>query len=265
MSPVSPHERPGRLNFSKSKLEGGDSTVLRSAEAAAPGRYGPEFNRNAAHVGPRLLMVASGIVNMWSYGGPATFAVAELRRLECADNPDPVETMERGVAGLRRAYGELVAADERWQGTAALFTAMLCRKNRAVIAHIGDARAYLLRGGELTQLTRDHLLGQALIDDGIISADELGTDPKHSLITRWLDGQRESEPAEIIAHDAEPGDRYLLATHEIRTILSAKALRDLLQSTAGDPQQAADEIVAAARRADSHDGIACAVADLTVQ
>jgi protein phosphatase len=120
----------------------------------------------------------------------------------------------------------------------------------------------MLREGELTQLTRDHTVGQALIDEGAISAGELGSDGKHSYVVRWLAGEP-SEPPEIIAHEAAAGDRYLLATDGIQEILSFESLRDVLRDAPGDLQDIADEIAAQAFPAEEfHSGVTVVVADV---
>lgn len=66
---------------------------------------------------------------------------------------------------------------------------MLWRDTHVAIAHIGDTRAYMMRGDELTRLTSDHTIGQLRIEAGHIGPDELGSDPRDFTILRWLDGE----------------------------------------------------------------------------
>jgi protein phosphatase len=139
---------------------------------------------------------------------------------------------------------------------------MLWRGTHAAIAHIGSTRAYMLRGGELTQLTRDHTLGQLLVDEGRIRPDELGSDPRYSAaLTRWLDG-KPGEPADITAHEAAIGDRYVLCTDDIDRVMPPVTLRDVLRDTASDPQGAADAIAGIAFPAEQHGRLTCIIADV---
>ena len=72
------------------------------------------------------------------------------------------------------------------------------------MCHIGDSRGYLLREGELYQITHDHTLVQSLVDEGRISADDVSTHPQRSLLLRALDGRSVAEP-DLSVHDAQAG------------------------------------------------------------
>jgi len=239
-----------------------ERVALRYAVTAVAGPHGPEFHRDAAYAGPHLLVVAGGIENLSSPASPSAIAVGRLRRLDVlAGAPDLPASMERGMDDLRGHFRDLLSFDQRWRWTGTALTAMLWRGCAAVIAHIGDTRAYLLRGGELTQLTRDHTVGGMLLAEGLTSADEVGSDPRHKLIARWLGGEPD-EPAEIFTHEAAPGDRYLLCTAEIQDALSPGELRDVLRDTARGPQDVAGDITAAAFPVKSWGGLTCVVADV---
>jgi PPM family protein phosphatase len=101
-----------------------------------------------------------------------------------------------------------------------------------------------------------------LIEAGIIRPDELGSDPQHSsFIARWLDG-KSGEPADITAHEAAIGDRYVLCTDGMDRIMSPGTLRDVLRDTAGDPQDVADTIAGIAFPAEQYGSLTCIVADV---
>jgi protein phosphatase len=248
-------------------VTGDERAALRYAVACEPGRWGPQFTADAAYAGPHLLVVAHGIQHLSSPGSPGKIAIDELRRLDVPVDPaDLAVSAESGLAGLRATFGRLLAGDPGWNGTGALLTAMLWQDIHAVIAHVGHTRAYLLRGGELTQLTHDHTIRQALLEAGI-SPGELESDSRYSAITRWLgplDGQS-SEPADVIVHEAALGDRYLLSTASVHEVVSFEVLRDCLRGAEGDPQAAADRIVRAAAPARDRHDVTCIVADIVSQ
>lgn len=242
-----------------------ERVALRYAVAFEPGIYGPEFSRDAAYAGPHLLVVADGIQNLSSPDSPSKIAIEKLRYLDVpADPSDLTVSMENGLAGLRETFGQLLEDDPRWSRTGTVLTAMLRQDIHAVIAQVGDTRAYMMRHDELTQLTHDHTIGQILLDEGHISPSELKLDSKYSAVTRWLGGES-SEPADIIVHEAALGDRYLLSTDGVHELVSFEILRDCLRGTEGDPRAAVDRIVREAAPAEHYDNFTCIVADIVSQ
>jgi protein phosphatase len=247
-------------------VAGDDRAVLRFAVASSTSTDGWAWNQVAAYAGSRLLVVADGSRTMSSPGSASAIAVEELRRLDIITGaPDLAASLERGVESLRETLHGLLAGDRHWEGTGACVTAMLWRGTHAVIAHIGSTRAWMLRGGELTQLTRDHTLGQLLLEEGMITPDQVGSDPLHaSALTRWLDGQS-SEPADIIAHEAAIGDRYVLCTG-IDRIMPERVFRDIARNAAGSAQDLADELAGmASPAAAQYHQFTCIVADAVEQ
>jgi serine/threonine protein phosphatase PrpC len=240
-----------------------DAAALRYAVASNEGTNGSEFNMTAVYAGPHLLAIAGGIENMSSPGSASAIAVGELRRLDVLTDASTLTTsLECGIEGLRETLRELLAGDPRWEGTGTRLTAMLWRDTHTAIAHIGNMRAYMLRGGELTQLTRDHTYGQLLVEAGSIRPDEMGSDPRYSsVVVRWLDG-KSGEPADITVHEAAIGDRYVLCTDGIDRVMSSGALRDVLRETARDPHAAADTIAGVAFPAEQYGSLTCIVADV---
>lgn len=242
-----------------------EQAALRYAVASEPGIHGPEFVTDAAYAGPHLLVVAHGIQNLSSPGSPGKIAIGKLRRLDVLVDPAALAvSAEDGLAGLRETLG----GDPRWDGTGVLLTAMLWQGLHAVIAHVGDTRAYLLRGGELTQLTPDHTIRQEILDEGLASPGELEPDPRYSAVTRWL-GQLDGEPspsapADVIVHEAAPGDRYLLSTAGVHEVVSLEVLGDCLRRAA-DPQDAVDRIAREAAPGRDYKDFTCIVADIVNQ
>lgn len=225
------------------------------------------FSNHTAYAGPHMLVIADGIQHMSSPGRPSVIAVEELRRLDVlTDASGLAATLERGIEGLRETFRGLLAGDPGWDMTGVLLTAMLWRGTRAAIAHIGSTRAYMLRGGDLTQLTRDHTLGQELAEAGIIRPDETGSDPRYtSVMVRWLGLGRDSEPADITAHEAAIGDRYVLCTGGIERAMPPGTLRDILRDTARDPQDIADELAGTPLPAREYLRFTYIVADVVAQ
>ncbi len=139
-------------------------------------------------------------------------------------------------------------------------TALLWSDGHAAVCHIGDSRGYLLRDGELYQITHDHTLVQSLVDEGRISADDVSTHPQRSLLLRALDGRSIAEP-DLSVHESLPGDRYLLCSDGLSGVVSDETLRDTL-STIEDPEIATRQLIDLAIHGGGPDNITCIVADV---
>ncbi|MEM1434994.1 MAG: Stp1/IreP family PP2C-type Ser/Thr phosphatase [Pseudomonadota bacterium] len=124
---------------------------------------------------------------------------------------------------------------------------------RWLFANIGDSRAYLLRDGALTQVTRDHSVVQELTEQGVLTADEARVAPNRHVITRAVGLEPEVDP-DIAELERQGGDLVLLCSDGLTDMLHEEAIVDVL--TASDSLAvAADQLVAAANRAGGVDNI----------
>ena len=125
--------------------------------------------------------------------------------------------------------------------------------------HIGDTRAYLLRGGELFQITHDHTVVQSLIDEGRLTAEEAVSHPERSLLLRALDGA--GVTADLSLHEARPGDRYLLCSDGLTSVVPGARIHQVLRTAAG-PEQVVGDLIGLANSGGGPDNIACVAADI---
>jgi protein phosphatase len=138
--------------------------------------------------------------------------------------------------------------------------ALLFAGSRVGLAHVGDSRCYLLRDGELTQITHDHTYVQALVDEGKISEAEADTHPRRSVITNVLDGRSDVEP-DLSVREARVGDRYLVCSDGLTgPVNSLETLQEAL--SIADPQGAVDRLVQLALRGGGPDNVTVIVADV---
>ena len=136
---------------------------------------------------------------------------------------------------------------------------MLWSGSQLGLVHIGDSRAYLVRDGEMFQITQDHTLVQSLLDDGKITAEEVASHPQRFMLLRALDGGS-SEP-DLQLREARPGDRYLLCSDGLHQVVDADALARVLL-TVSDPDRAAADLIALAIDGGGPDNVSCIVADV---
>ncbi|GAA0348571.1 protein phosphatase 2C domain-containing protein [Actinoallomurus spadix] len=220
-----------------------------------------EGNEDSAYAGSRLLAVADG---MGGHVGGEIASAAAIETLKPLDRDFPahelVGALEQAVHRANETLHSIVEGDPSLQGMGCTLTAMLWNGPQVALVHIGDSRAYLLRNGELFQITHDHTLVQSLVDEGRITLDEAASHPQRSLLLRALDGRGEVDP-DIALREAQLGDRYLLCSDGLSTVVSAETIHHAL-STAAEPDQAVRQLIDLANRGGGPDNITCVVADV---
>ena len=135
----------------------------------------------------------------------------------------------------------------------------LLRKNRCFIANIGDSRAYRLRKGRMTQLTRDHSVVSELIEKGHIEPEEAANHNASGQITRYI-GMEEKACSHVRSFALKKADRFLLCTDGLTDMVAEKDIAAVLRAET-DPQSACNSLVAAANKAGGHDNITTLIID----
>ncbi len=220
-------------------------------------------NQDSGYAGPWLLAVCDGVGGAARGDIASGVAVNELRQLDEA--PGSVDLLVRVTDGLHEAHESIagqVDNDPALSGTSTTATVALFDGHRIAIGHIGDSRGYLLRGGELSQITSDHTFVQSLIDEGRISPEEARIHPHRNLILKALDGLHEVEP-DLFTIALTPGDRVFLCSDGACGVLEDARMADILSS--GSPEFAAIELVRASLDAGSSDNVTCVVADVLTE
>jgi PPM family protein phosphatase len=220
-----------------------------------------EGNEDSAYAGPRLLAVADGMGGHAAGEVASALTIASMAELDAEQSGgDMLTALAMAVVTANARLQEKIIANPAVEGMGTTLTALLWSDGHAAICHIGDSRGYLLRDGELYQITHDHTLVQSLVDEGRISADDVSTHPQRSLLLRALDGRSIAEP-DLSVHESLPGDRYLLCSDGLSGVVSDETLRDTL-STIDDPEIATRQLIELAIRGGGPDNITCIVADV---
>jgi PPM family protein phosphatase len=241
------------------------SPTLRSAAGSDVGQR-RQMNQDSAATSPRLLVVADGM------GGHAHGEVASTVAVEAMLGADAtLRGTDMGGVDLLAVLGTaideaaarltgLANEDPELSGTGTTVVAFLVDGTRIGVLHIGDSRAYLLRDAEITRLTRDHTLVQALVDEGRISEDEAATHPRRSWLIRTLQDGTAAEP-DLFFHEGRVGDRYLICSDGLTAVLDDDELREVL---AAEPERASAvaRLIEIANEGGGPDNITCIVADL---
>jgi PPM family protein phosphatase len=220
-----------------------------------------EGNEDSAYAGPRLLAVADGMGGHAAGEVASALTIASMAELDSArPGGDMLKALSSAVAGANTRLQDRILANPAVEGMGTTLTALLWNDGHAAVCHIGDSRGYLLREGELYQITHDHTLVQSLVDEGRISADDVSTHPQRSLLLRALDGRSMAEP-DLSVHESMPRDRYLLCSDGLSGVVSDETLRDTL-ATIEDPEIATRQLIDLAIHGGGPDNITCIVADV---
>ena len=187
-----------------------------------------------------LYIVSDGLGGQFA-GALASKIVVEVlprliqERLDDADDlaePDVAEQVRGILYDLSQQVYEQTHGEPGLEGMGATVVLALLRDGEALIAHMGDSRAYRLRSGQLEQLTKDHSLVQLLIDSGDISPKEAATHPARGQVTRSVGMEGEPLP-EVQATDIIEGDRLLLCTDGLTGMLPESEVAGILMQRKG--------------------------------
>lgn len=224
------------------------------------GRY--KNNQDSGYAGTNLLVVADG---MGGYAGgdvASSLAIGNLIGLD-ADAPgaDALQELERCIHNAATEIRDRVVEEPDLRGMGTTVTAILRHGNRLALAHIGDSRAYLLRDGELTQVTADHTFVQRLVDEGQITSEEADRHPQRNIVLRVIGDVDAPEDVDSSVREAHLGDRWMLCSDGLSGFVSRETLAETLAGVP-DPGAAADQLIQLALRAGGADNITCVVADI---
>ena len=219
-------------------------------------------NQDSGYAGPHLLAVADGMGGHAGGDIASATVITELVEMD-HDSLTAAEASSRLGAAITSANDEIArtfADNAELEGMGTTVTALMRARNKLILAHIGDSRAYLLREGRLSQVTKDHSFVQTLIDEGRITEEEASTHPQRSVVTRVLTGAADDEP-DVGAREARQGDRYMLCSDGLSGFVALDTIEEIL--TGGTPPgRAADDLVSLAMRAGAPDNVTVVVADV---
>ncbi|ORW52894.1 serine/threonine protein phosphatase [Mycobacterium paraense] len=216
-------------------------------------------NEDSVYAGARLLALADGMGGHAAGEVASQLVIAALAHLD-DDEPggDLLAKLDAAVRSGNAAIAAQVEMEPDLEGMGTTLTAILFDGNRIGLVHIGDSRGYLLRDGELTQITKDDTFVQTLVDEGRITREEAHSHPQRSLIMRALTGH-EVEPT-LTMREARAGDRYLLCSDGLSDPVSDETILEALQIP--DVAESAYRLIELALRGGGPDNVTVVVADV---
>lgn len=208
-------------------------------------------NEDTFVVAPPLFAVCDGMGGAQA-GEVASGLAAETLAAAVADGRPLLAAAEQANAAVfQRAHDDI---DHTGMGTT--LTAVVLAGDTGHFAHIGDSRAYLLRGGALEQLSDDHSLVGEMVRDGRLSEEEAASHPHRSILSRAL-GTEPLARIDEFEVDLRAGDVLLLCSDGLSGAVPAEAIRKALGRA--DPDDAAAKLIAEARKHGGPDNITAVV------
>jgi PPM family protein phosphatase len=209
-------------------------------------------NEDSLVVRPPLFAVADGMGG--AKAGEVASAVAVDAVEGAQESSEPTEAQLANIVreANRRIY-DLAVADESRRGMGTTLTLAKLHGDEVSLAHVGDSRAYRLRGGELEQLTRDHSLVAELERSGQITPEAAEHHPQRSIITRALGPEPDVE-VDTYTLAGRDGDVFLICSDGLTSMISDAEVASILRS-AGSLDEAADGLVRAANQSGGKDNI----------
>ena len=209
-------------------------------------------NQDSLLVDEGVMGVADG---MGGHNGGETasrVAVQVLKNALRGKKPEP-RALVVGMEAANRRIFDMSRHDSALSGMGTTTTRLWENGTAVLICHVGDSRAYLLRDGELKQITEDHSVVAELLRGGVITPDMARTHPYRNVITRAV-GVDPMVTADIFSHDLKEGDVWMICSDGLYNMVPDESIAEILRE-AKDDETAAEELLAFALEAGGTDNI----------
>lgn len=222
-------------------------------------------NEDAIHASPEhaFAVLADGMGGYNAGEVASAMAVDAVRLRLQADLPNlserrrdalVLQLLNASVHEANKAILEAAEANVDCRGMGTTIVVAVFDEDRLAVAHVGDSRAYRLRGEELAQITKDHSLVQEQIDAGLVDPASAAYALHRNLVTRAVGVDPEME-VELHVHSIEEGDIYLLCSDGLSDMLDTDGMKSILQEHRASLETACETLVAEANAKGGHDNI----------
>ncbi len=220
-------------------------------------------NQDSGYAGRYLFLVADGMGG--HAGGDVASAIATKRIIETdreyASPHDAEFAIKSALLAANSLLAETVFEHSELTGMGTTVSGILRVDDKVAIAHIGDSRIYLYRGGHLEQVTADHTFVQRLVDSGRITPEEAAVHPRRSVLMRVLGDVDASPEIDTAVMDTAPGDRWLLCSDGLSSYVSEDKISAILESVPS-AKEAADRLVRESLDQGAPDNVTVVVVDV---
>ena len=204
-----------------------------------------EGNEDSGFVSPNVLAVADG---MGGYIGGEIASSAVIKKLAELlpilnnpeiDNDSREDLLRSSIFEMDSAIAEIGAQRPELVGMGTTLTSISLFNDYVLLLHVGDSRAYRIRGKKIEQISHDHTVVQELEDQGRLTLEEIADHPQRSFLTQAIMGKENLTPI-LIAYPAVKGDKYILCSDGLTAVVDEGKILQALQE---DLQSAVNSLV----------------------
>jgi serine/threonine protein phosphatase PrpC len=221
-----------------------------------------EKNEDGYLVNDPVFAVADGM------GGHSAGEVASAIALKTVKQTlgritDAKHMSRRLIQSIEKANAAVYERSEteiKKRGMGTTLTVSILLGNRFFVGHVGDSRAYLLRNGNLSQITEDHSWVAEMVKKGVLSPEQAETHPQRSMLTRAL-GIERAVHIDTSSLEVKAGNKLLLCTDGLTSMLNDQQIEKIVSEPL-DPQSVCRKLVDTANQEGGHDNITTIVIEI---
>ena len=198
-----------------------------------------EGNEDSGFVSPNILAVADGMGGYIGGEIASSTVITKLAELNPIlsnselDNESREDLLRSSITTMDSAIAEMGAQRPELVGMGTTLTSISLFNNYVLLLHVGDSRAYRIRGKKIEQISHDHTVVQELVDQGRLTLNEIADHPQRSFLTQAIMGKENLTPI-LVAYPAVKGDKYLVCSDGLTAVVDegkiVQALQEDLQS-----------------------------------
>lgn len=220
-------------------------------------------NQDSAYAGSHLFIVADG---MGGHAGGDVASAITIKHVVEADHSfesadDAAQVLHDTLLAANAILSDTVIEHNELTGMGTTVSGMIRVGNKMAMAHIGDSRIYLLRQGEMTQMTHDHTFVQRLVESGRITLEEAAVHPRRSVLMRVLGDVDASPEIDTEVFATEPGDRWLLCSDGLSSFVAEDKIAATLRRVT-DVRVATERLVQASLDQGAPDNVTVVLVDI---
>ena len=222
-------------------------------------------NEDSALASAHLIAVADGMGGHAAGEVASKIAISTLAESALVftnpeiDNESADDLFLDSIHEINSAIKHAVGENPELGGMGTTLTSLLLRDNDVALLHIGDSRAYRLRGNSFEQLSVDHTVIQDLLNQGAISEADVATHPQRSVLTQVLMGEGTLE-LPLPVFEGRVKDRYLVCSDGLSSVLSEKEIKTLIKGK--DRDEAVSALIDATYINGAPDNVTVVIADI---
>ena len=214
-------------------------------------------------VAPPLFAVADGMGGAQA-GEVASQLAASALEAGDSDGLEGTTALDALIQEANRRIFDRASTDPTASGMGTTMTVALVDGMSVAIGHVGDSRAYLVRGEQMEQLTEDHSLVNELLKTGKLSEEEAQIHPQRSVITRAV-GTDPDVDVDGFTIEAEEGDVFLICSDGLSDMVEDEEILELVHANRDDLDKAVKALVAAANRGGGEDNITAVAFEISAE